>query len=137
MLFESFIQCIRKDLDRSFPNWNMQTTEQWHKCCAQVGGNNQVVLWIKNPNKEGGFWVYVSVPLTRVTMIPGITVTDYTKDPRKYWISLENKDMTPMELNVRESGKSGSWERNWPVGFKLTNMSQFELAKRIVISQWD
>lgn len=136
MLFGGFLQCISKDLDRGFPNWNVQMTKEWHKCCTQVSGTNRALLWIKNPNADGSFWVFVSVPLTRLAMIPGITITHHTKTPRRYWATLEKGDMAPMQLLARESSEPGSWERNWPVGFKLTNMNQFELAKRIVVSQW-
>lgn len=136
MLLESFIQCIKDDLDRSFSIWNIQITKEWHKCCAQIGGSDQAVLWIKNPNKDGSFWVFISAPLSRVAMIPGINVCHHTKTDGRYRVSLENQSAKPMELLDRESTKPGSWERNWPVGFKLADMNQFELARRIVICQW-
>jgi hypothetical protein len=135
-LQEDFFGYIQKDVEKYHPSWTRRATEQWYNCYSQIGGRERVILWVKQPNKDGSFWIFVSISSSQISKISDIIFKQDMRDNRKFHISLKNTSMTPIELLDRGLSAKNPWETNWPVGFKIIDKTQFELAKKIVPKQW-
>ncbi len=135
-LQEDFFDYIQESVDRYHPSWRRRPTEQWYNCYAQMGERERVILWVKQPNNDGSFWVFVSISSSWIFKISDIIFKQDMMDHRKFHISLRNASMTPIELLDRGLSAKNPWETNWPVGFKIINKTQFELAKKTVLKQW-
>jgi len=135
-LQQRFFNHIQHHVEQYHPSWTRKPTEQWHNCYAQIGGRERVIIWVKQPNNDGTFWVFVSIPSSRISKIHNIILDQDMNDNRKFNISLRNISMTPIELLDRGPSADNPWEENWPVGFKIVDRSQFEVAEKIIIEQW-
>ena len=135
-LQKDFFDYIQEDVDRYHSGWTRRPTEQWYNCYAQIGGRERVILWVKQPNNDGSFWAFVSISSSWIFKISDIIFKQDMVDHRKFHISLRNVSMTPIELLDRGLSAKNPWETNWPVGFKIINKTQFELAKKTVLKQW-
>lgn len=135
-LQQEFFEYFQQDVGQYHSGWNRRPTKQWYNCSAQIDGRKRVILWVKKPNSNGTFQVYVSIPQSRIFNLPNIILKQDMSDNRKVHISLRNIPMTPIELLDRGLSETNPWGKKWPVGFKIIDRTQFELAKRIIIKQW-
>jgi len=131
-----FFEYLKKDIEKYHSRWYRKATEQWYNCYAQIDKDERVILWVKRPNRYGSFWVFVSITSYRISKIKDTTLKQEIKDYRKFNVSLKSLSMTPISLLDRGLSANNSWEIHWPVGFKIIDKTQFELAKKIILTQW-
>lgn len=135
-LQEEFFEYIQRAVEYYYPNWTKRPTNQWYNCYAQIENSERVIIWIRKPNKDGTFWIFVSISSKQIETIPEIVFTRNSNDQRKFHASNKKIKMIPIEILDRGIFASNPWEANWPVGIKIVDRTQFELAKLIIVKQW-
>jgi len=135
-LQELFLNYIDEDVNRFHPGWSRRKTKQWFNCYANIDGNERVIIWVKQPNKDGSFWVFISVMSDKIFKLPNLLVSQKMKDLRKFEIKEKNVQMIPLEILDRGLTAKNAWEENWPVGIKIVHPNQFDLLKKIIVLQW-
>ena len=134
-LQNQFFDFINEEVKKYYPSWSIKPTQQWYNCYAQVDGTKRVIIWVKLPNKDGTFWVFISISSDDILSIPNLSING--KDARKYYINFLNSGMAPLEVLDRGLTAKNPWEKNWPVGIKIRDKSQFSLIRNILTLQWD
>ena len=135
-LQEQFFDYIKEEIEKYHPNWSRRITKQWYNCYATINGNDRVIIWVKQRNKDGTFWIFISIFSDKIFKIPDLQITQSVEDSRKFHVSLKNVQMSPIELLDRGLTAKNAWEENWPVGIKVINRNQFSLLKKIILMQW-
>ena len=133
---EQFFDYIKEEIEKWHPNWSRRITKQWYNCYATIDGNDRVIIWVKQRNKDGTFWIFISIFSDKIFKIPDLQITQSVEDSRKFHVSLKNVQMLPIELLDRGLTAKNAWEENWPVGIKAINRNQFGLLKKIILMQW-
>lgn len=133
-LQEDFFKYVKSAITYYYPDWTRRPTEQWYSCYARMGAKERVILYVKKPGKNGAFWIWVSISSEKIDTIPDLIVKKDIKNRKKTYLALKNTRMKEIELLDREA--NGGWERNWPAGFKIEDITQFELGKQIIMAQW-
>lgn len=135
-LQEQFFDYIHEEVKKYHSNWSRRVTEQWYNCYTSIDGNERVIIWVKQPNRDGTFWIFISISSDKIFKTPDLLINQSIKDSRKFNVSFKNVQMTPIELLDRGLTAKNTWEKYWPVGIKVTNQNQFDLLKKIIVMQW-
>ena len=135
-LQDDFFDYIKESVSRHHLFWNKRPTQKWYNFYALIDGRERVIIWVRKPDMDGTFWVWISIPFEKISEINDLVGDNYPIDSRKFYISLQNVSMFPIELLDRRLTASSFWEETWPVGFKIIESNQFELATKIIIEQW-
>jgi hypothetical protein len=132
MLQDDFFLFVKQAFDRKYIELKKIEKKKWHRCFIV----DKTVFWMQKPNMDGSFWVFVSISFKDINRrISGLKYNLSSVDTRKYLVSLLGCQMEPIDLLDRGISARGGWEASWPVGFKIRNNSQFELATKIILSQ--
>lgn len=135
-LQDDFFEYIEAPVTQYHHSWNKRPTLRWYNCYAPVDGRERVIIWVRKPNKDGTFWIWITISFDKISQIWNLIFDRDTFDYRKFYVSLSHASMTPIELLDRGLTAKSSWEENWPVGFKIIDRDQFELAAKIITLQW-
>lgn len=79
-LQELFFNYIKEDVNRFHPGFSKRKTEQWFNFYANIDGNERVITWIKQPNKDGSFWIFVSIVSDKIFDLPDLIVKQSMRD---------------------------------------------------------
>ena len=132
MLQDDFYEYVKAAYSQKRIDLHRRETQKWHKLYV----NDKSICWMQKPNRDGSFWVFVSSSSEGIiSVLTGLKVEQSKGDMRKYIVSIIGTHMLPIELLDRGISATGGWEASWPVGFKINDKNQFELAKRIILSQ--
>ena len=130
MLIDDFFYYLKEAFLKNHFDLDRRETKKWFKCY----GNDRTICWMQKPNKDGSFWVFISIPAEDILRnIQNLRAQHV--DNRKCRVSLENVQMSAIDVTDRGKSASGGWERSWPVGFKIEDRTQFELGKMIILLQ--
>lgn len=73
-LQELFFIYIQDDIKKFYPGWSKRKTEQWFNCYANIDEKERVIIWIKQPNKDGSFWIFISIMSDKIFDLPNLII---------------------------------------------------------------
>lgn len=133
-LQEKFFEYIRQDLSKSYSGWQRKPAQQWYNCYSARGS---VILCVKKPNKDGSFHVFVSIDSKDIFQDIEVTANPLRPTPKganKWEVTLRSSPaQTRLEIIDRGRKTNAKGWGNWPVGLKIVDESQFELARLVVV----
>lgn len=128
-LQDVFFAYLKARFDKYRLNLERRETKRWYRC--YIG--ERTACWMQKPNQDGSFWVFVGITiediLKKMTELK-VTIIDH----RKCQISFKGVEMSPIEIIDRGKMAKGNWEKNYPVGFKVKDKTQFDLACEIILA---
>ena len=136
-LQNEFIDYIKEPVALYHPQWRVRLTKRWLSCYSTLNDKSRVIIYIGKANKNGSFWVFITISFLEISKIEKLRSIQDRQDSRKHYVSIDGIDMAPIELLDRGIVAKSDWERLWPVGFKIVNNSQFNLALKIILKQWE
>ncbi|MCD4719242.1 MAG: hypothetical protein K8S13_05190 [Desulfobacula sp.] len=135
-LQELFFIYIQDDVNKFHSGWSKRKTKQWFNCYANINGKERVIMWVKQPNRDGSFWIFISIMSVKIFDLHDLIINQRGNDSRKFEIQEKNIQMKPVEFLDRGLTAKNAWGKKWPVGIKVVNPNQFDLIKKMIILQW-